>query len=54
VSEVLDYTQLPIERVRAAMQHKAGDATNCAVTTALLQAKLAYGGKEREAILRTL
>jgi hypothetical protein len=54
VSEVLDYTQLPIERVRAAMQHKAGDADNCAVATALLQATLAYDGKEREAILRTL
>jgi hypothetical protein len=54
VSEVLDYTHLPIERVRAAMQHKAGDADNCAVATALLQATLAYDGKEREAILRTL
>jgi hypothetical protein len=54
VSEVLDVTHLPIERVRAAMQHKAGDADNCAVATALLQATLAYDGKEREAILRTL
>ena len=54
VSEVLDVTHLPIERVRAALQHKASDADNCAVTTALLQATLAYDGKEREAILRTL
>ena len=54
VSEVLDVTHLPIERVRAAMQHKASDADNCAVTTALLQATLAYDGKEREVILRTL
>lgn len=54
VSEVLDVTHLSIERVGAAMQHKASDADNCAVTTALLQATLAYGGKEREAILRTL
>lgn len=54
VKRVMEATHLGHDAVAAAMVDKTDRATKCAVTAELLQATLAWKGKERWAILKTL
>lgn len=54
VGKVILLTGIPDERVRKAMNGKGSDADQCAVNIALIDATLAWKGKDREAILSVL
>lgn len=54
VGKVIALTGIPDERVRKAMNGKGSDADQCAVNIALIDATLAWKGKDREAILSVL
>ena len=54
VGKVMERTGLTQKQVADAMQNKGSEAQQCSVTVALLEATLAWQGKERTAILKTL
>ncbi|OYX96704.1 MAG: hypothetical protein B7Y74_00400 [Novosphingobium sp. 35-62-5] len=54
VDKVMTLSGVPEDRVRKAMDGKGSDADQCAVTIALIDAALAWKGKEREAVLLVL
>lgn len=54
VDKVMTLSGIPEERIRKAMNGQGSDADQCAVTIALIDAALAWPGKEREAILSVL
>lgn len=54
VGKVIALTGIPDDRVRRAMNGNGSDADQCAVAIALIDATLAWKGKDREAILSVL